>query len=392
MIVLTLFYSIIILLKYVLEFLLFLFNYNLIIIKILLICGLFFLIWKIYNQPYNKRRKLSFVRDLKYNYYRKYKIHDENELDITISIIILYVLIFVIFLFSYRLKNITRNFDLNYYYEKLTVVYASTSSLSLLFNLLIVVLMLILYIKIFSIFSKFVREQIISLYLYLFLDIFDKFEGALLSFQLKIKYDRLPNKFLNKITLQKNSPQYRWYNDFLYTHLFGLEFVFHRIILILTIIYDIKYNNMILSHMFKILPYVFLYELYIRFCIFIMGLNTDYDRITAYLLYKDIGTFEYDKECLYLNGTEPYEKKTILHVLINYSNKGLVDRENRLQEDPIYEGLNYIYRFWKDLLIVPYLKILSKYKMIDILCFSAITIYLFISSVLGFIIDFCSKL
>ena len=149
---------------------------------------------------------------------------------------------------------------------------------------------------------------------------------------------------------------------------------------------------MILSHMFKILPYVFLYELYIRFCIFIMGLNTDYDRITAYLLYKDIGTFEYDKEYLYLNGTEPYEKKTILHVLINYSNKGLVDRENRLQEDPIYEGLNYIYRFWKDLLIVPCLKILSKYKTIDILCFSAITIYLFISSVLGFIIAFCSKL
>lgn len=132
---------------------------------------------------------------------------------------------------------------------------------------------------------------------------------------------------------------------------------------------------MILSHMFKILPYIFIYEIWVKISILLKGINTAFDNIVVKLLYGQVTQIEEDEKCLYLDG-EPYEKKTIKDILTNYVQNGFIDKYY-LSGDPIKEGLKDLMKFWKDITIIPLIKRLSQYETIDIIYVVILIIYLF---------------
>ena len=132
---------------------------------------------------------------------------------------------------------------------------------------------------------------------------------------------------------------------------------------------------MILSHMFKILPYIFIYEIWVKISILLKGINTAFDNIVVKLLYGQVIVMEEDNLCLYLDG-EPYEKKVIKDILTNYVQNGFIDKYY-LPGDPIKEGLKDLMKFWKDITILPLSKKLSQYEIIDIIYITILIIYLF---------------
>jgi len=79
---------------------------------------------------------------------------------------------------------------------------------------------------------------------------------------------------------------------------------------------------MILSHLFKLLPYVFLYELWAKLYIFVKALNIPYDEVVASLLYGEKYTLDYDPDCIYIND-KPYEIKELL---TEYVKSGLINK------------------------------------------------------------------
>ena len=66
---------------------------------------LIYLIKYLIKYPYKKRLKLSYLRSLKREPHMKYKIHDHNELDITITLLFLYNMFFILLLFISRISN-----------------------------------------------------------------------------------------------------------------------------------------------------------------------------------------------------------------------------------------------------------------------------------------------
>jgi hypothetical protein len=53
-------------------------------------------------------------------------------------------------------------------------------------------------------------------------------------------------------------------------------------------LYDIFFNSLVLTHIFKIMPYIFIYELLVRLSKVYDGLNTMHDLIIHDFLYASI--------------------------------------------------------------------------------------------------------
>ena len=92
----------------------------------------------------------------------------------------------------------------------------------------------------------------------------------------------------------------------------------------MVILYDLKYNNLILEHMFTILPYIFIYEILVRMCKFIQGLNIAADDMLYHFLYSPITTIDEDT---YQIGRHPVASEDLYKLFTDY----------------VYTDLNYDY-------------------------------------------------
>lgn len=115
---------------------------------------------------------------------------------------------------------------------------------------------------------------------------------------------------------------------------------------------------MILSHMFNILPYVFIYEIWVKISIFLTGINTHYDEVASLLIYGEVTQLDFDKECFYLNG-EPHEKKFLKEVITGYICNGFVDKFY-LPEEPIRDSIVLLLRSWQYTITTLLVKLFSK--------------------------------
>jgi hypothetical protein len=68
---------------------------------------------------------------------------------------------------------------------------------------------------------------------------------------------------------------------FLYNHI-------HYYILIGVILYDFFFNDLVLTRMFKVLPWVTLYDMYLKFCTFIHKFETAYDALLSKFIYTKL--------------------------------------------------------------------------------------------------------
>lgn len=224
---------------------------------------------------------------------------------------IIYIIFFVIILLIYKFKNSFKTINLYDYLNKVIFIIKTTNITTNMLNILVIISLLLLYFQIISLMFKYIKRNIFKLYFYKFLSFYKENNILMLKIQdylnlnyhtVKFRLDILP-KILEKTNMHSD-----FMKRLLSTHIDGLQFIIHRLILFIVIIYDIIFNDMILTHMFKIIPYVFIYELWTKLSISLTGLNMNCDFLVAKLLYNEITELPYDTEYLYLN-SEPFEKK-----------------------------------------------------------------------------------
>jgi hypothetical protein len=80
-------------------------------------------------------------------------------------------------------------------------------------------------------------------------------------------------------------------NNFEYSLAFGrfisrLQSYIHYLILFFTLFYDILLNHGIVTNIFLLLPFVFVYDLRVKFCKFDEGLNGTADQVIHHWLYS----------------------------------------------------------------------------------------------------------
>ena len=336
-----------------------------ILLKLIIVYCLIKLILNIWSFSYKQRLILSNLRKLRYEQYLKYKINDHTELDISITIVFLYFIFFIVLLFISRLKNTQRLFDISLYYNKLCYFLISDNIIMSITNIIIFILLVILYLKLLSLFIKNVKKHFMKLYFYCILNLLLKYEFYVLHLIIKISFDRYTIKFSDKILSKDPQKTMFAINQFIHYHLLGLEFIIHRIILLCVVYYDIKYNNMILTHMFKILPYVFLYELRVKIYTFLLERNLQYDKIVSRLLYGKITYSSEDHDHLYLDD-EPYEKKSIKEIILTYASNNFTSKSSANND------FNLLCSYWRNIFRN---RILKKYALIDIIVILLIIIF-----------------
>ena len=330
---------------------------------------LFLLINFIYFYNKNSRKKkykLSFQRELKYKSYLKYKIHDNNELDISLCITYLYIIFFIILIFMRRVANITTIVDFKIYFKTFLHKCIQTSLSVICLNSLIIICILIIYFFCFSYF-------------------YNRYCSKMLSLQLKLDINLQTTHFFNyylhrKYNLGNHAIKEPIWYKFAYFHVLGLQYIFHRILLLLTILYDLFLNNMVLTHMFVLLPFVFLYELWVKLSIFLAGVNFNKDDLIVKLLYSEISQLAHDKECLYFDD-EPHEKTVLREVITDYAKNDFVDKYF-LPTNPIREGIKNIVYYWKSVID----KSLEKHKKLDIIFVDIFLAFFFFNLLLKIII------
>lgn len=360
---LTIFLTFFSLLSYVFKAVFSIMAYDWLFFKLFIILFLLYLIYFYYKRSTQNKFKLSFRREMKFKSYLKYKIHDENDLDIALCLVYLYFLFFIILIFTRRLANIDKILDLNIYYAKVLYVSKEISLVSLCLNMLLMLCLFIIYFLILSNAMKYFKKQMYKLYFYVFIYFHDQFYHKMLKMQNYLDINHYMTTFLNylwehvyNVDISKPLPISL---RFISSHLSGLQYIFHRVLLLIVIIYDLVFNNMLLTHMFKLLPFVFIYELLVRISIFLRGANFDCDEIIVKLLYSVITQISIDTRCLYIDGM-PYEKMILREVITKYAKDGFRDK-NFLPQDPIKEGIDDIIFFWQNLIE----KRLEKYAYLD---------------------------
>lgn len=355
MILISFIFTLISTLRYLCDIFIYLCSYDLIFIKIFFICISLYILFK---YVLFKKYKLSTIRKQKYQVYSRYKINDENDLDISICILFLYVMFFIIGIFMLRIKNMIRFLNLNDYFTKIHASISLLNFFDLLLNIIIIIIFLILYLVIFSFFAKKMKYNFLKVYYYFFINNYTKHTLIMLNLRSYLNLDYYITHFTTSY-LPKKLKNYPKLDYFLFIHIYGLRYIIHRIVLLFMIFYDLFFNNMMLSHMFKIMPIIFIYEIWCRLSIFLTGLNFEYDKVIAILLYGEVNELDYDSECLYLNDV-PYEKKLLKEILMSYARNDSVDKFY-LPQNPINQGIKDILTYWKNLIKKYILNLSNKY-------------------------------
>lgn len=371
MIIISLFILFFSLVKYLVLILMYVSLFNSLLLKLCVIFLQIFFIQYVYLRPYKKKLKLSYIRYKKNNIYTQYKIHNVFYLVLSIFFILSFLSVFIILILFLRIKNRSKILDINIIYQKISALFNNTSLLEISLNIAILVNICILYILLIIGVSKFTKKIVMKLYFYCFYYLYITTYSQTKFKILYFLWDNLTiNYHISNLTYKLPNLGESLMDNFIFDHLKGLQFIIHKVILIIVIIYDIKYNNMILTHMYRILPYIFIYEIWVKLSIFLTGIYFPNDEVVSKLLYSEIIEYEYDKECLYLDG-EPCEKTTIKEITIEYVQNNFVYKL-AMPEEPIKQGLDMMLGFWKRLIID---KIINKYETIDIIFFSLFLLF-----------------
>lgn len=291
-----LFLNAILLIKLLLFILIKIFFIPNILSKYFLVIIFILILFLCYKYPYNN---ILIKKDLFEYALKTRKAHIFNMI-----IIFVYSSIFVIGIFYLRFLNTKKKIDLNFYCTKINKLFLDFTWHENIINILLIILFIIIYITLMYKLTQYFKFHIIKRHIYLLVaplninkyvtfhvnlypynantipgdfarflsDLYDKY-------YLKLKKENiLDNK--NIITGFDLILKYK-INQILY-HILTK---WHHLLLLLIIIYDIFYNDYIIQHIFPILPWFFIYELYIRISHFTHGLWIPYDQALHALVY-----------------------------------------------------------------------------------------------------------
>lgn len=142
MIIVTLFlFFLNILIKFIFE----LFSFKLIVVKILLLLGMVYLLYKLYTYPKKQRLRLSSLRKLKQFFPYSYKIYTTSEEVKSLCISICYFLFFILGILTLRFYNTSREVNVTIILNKVYSIFVKTSVGNLILNISLIAVSLALY-------------------------------------------------------------------------------------------------------------------------------------------------------------------------------------------------------------------------------------------------------
>src|ERR1700729_455572 len=294
--------------------------------KMLLIMILLGLYYVLFKYPRKRFNKLSLLRKYKLNSIMKFGFKNKAENFYNAFILICSFFFLIGGIFYLRLMNQTKQLNLVEIYTLFLTLLDTLTLFENCLNIIILCLVVSIYFLLCSKGLHYIKFHIIKRHIYLVGGV-QEIPDAVDWYVLKFLFG-----FVNKIIL--NSANVREFIEYLYTHLYFkyqhknygpyfstlsfkeqkkirmqsptepiLLFIkyprFFAIILFLRtkghyfllsfcILYDIFFNNLIITTIFIILPWTFFYELYLRFSKFIDDLYIPYDQF--------IHTFVYAKQ------------------------------------------------------------------------------------------------
>lgn len=301
----------ILLIKILAIFLLKVFLFDIIYIKLLVLALSLILIYILKTYPRVRLRKLSQLRKRRFRRILKYALHTQISHLWNIFVLSAYIGIFFFGFLWLRFLNSNHSTDLSDYYKKFLKSLAELSLTMNIVNILLLICVIIIYIMSLSRISNYAKFHIIKRHLYhASSENYNVYQLKILNFISKITIDRPFMYICNRISILFNYlrkyvyPTYEILSldeqdNLETTCFFKLEkilnkyiirflYKIHYIILIMVIIHDMYYHQYVLTHVFIILPWVFLYDIYVRISRFIQGLWYPFDELIHDFMYKPI--------------------------------------------------------------------------------------------------------
>jgi hypothetical protein len=240
---------------------------------------------------------------------------EDIKLTQPLSIIIAFVLTFITIistLFFFRLNNLGKSIDLTQLYQGAKTYISTTPVLSLIGNSIYFIALLLLLIYIILYIRNFIWNQYNKIHIYicnnkLYEEYIIKrfwlvrFPGPFNRLKLKIM-EEIWFIFLSETTYpDMDYYKYSKYaNKYMYldSYLLKLDKNLGLLLILLSIIYDMIFNNFILTKIYYIFPMAFLYIVYLSIVNFYDTRNIHLDRRISTLVYNEITTYTHEDQVI----------------------------------------------------------------------------------------------
>jgi hypothetical protein len=277
--------------NYFLSFLLF----NSIAFKIIGIVALLGVIKLLGKFPRIRFKKLSELREFRKNKVHRYALRSSSEHVWNLFVILAYFSIFILGLLWLRFLSLNASIDLVKVFTLIITTFESLPYFEAEINLVFLLIFFSCYIKILSKSFLYYKFHLMKRHLWLaknewYTDGIVTFSLFLYDFHLPLFVTSILSSVFSYLSknniLTKKRADHMWFTlshsfRFLYNHI-------HYYILIGVILYDFFFNDLVLTRMFKVLPWVTLYDMYLKFCTFIHKFETAYDALLSKFIYTKL--------------------------------------------------------------------------------------------------------
>jgi hypothetical protein len=277
--------------NYFLSFLLF----NSIAFKIIGIVALLGVIKLLSQFPRTRFKKLSELREFRKNKVHRYALRSSLDHLWNLFIVFGYLSIFIIGMLWLRFLSLNASIDLVKVFTSIVSTLESLPYLEAEINLVFLLIFFRCYIKMFSKSFLYYKFHLMKRHLWLaknewytygrlkfslFLSDFDLsyvvIRKSIRLFSYLSKNNILTQRVADRMDLTLSN-SFR----FLYNNI-------HYFILIGVILYDLFFNDLVLTRMFKVLPWISLYDMYLKFCTFVYKFSTSYDSLLSKFIYTKL--------------------------------------------------------------------------------------------------------
>lgn len=288
-----------------------------IVLLAILLCLLFLLIK--YPRPLNSGEELI----------KRYKIYNRYDLIFCQVMISLYIIIFIICIVALRFYNIHREVNIKELIFKFYDYLSQFSFLENILNIGLICVFILSYMLLLYKIIKYLKKFLVQFHIY-----YSGFEKGTIE---EKAYQRFIAEFPTVLTVNCKIDSFiDPMVDKFYTWFFPNKKFFpinllkyyskilrygHYCILLYCFLYDMFFYNYTLHYVFICLPFVFLYDIYVKFSNFIENINVEWDYVINHFLYSD-NLEEFDEETIWLVD-EFVSKKMIRILLVKYLHGGL---------------------------------------------------------------------
>lgn len=241
----------------------------------------------------------------------KYKLKNDNAIYISKIIVILYIITYITFILSLRIYNSYNPPNLCDIYLKMHNIISVNDPRVTLINFTLCILIIIIYIILLIKLFKYVRLNIIKLHLYYSFS--EEYNKKHRYFKRQYSYIHIVN---NLLPLRLTWPRKVLFGFSLRYHFQVILGGIHYITLLFCFIYDIVYNDGILKITYILLPIVFMYQIYVKCCDFVLGIIEANDDILNIFIYSKEEPVMYEND-IELND-KFYDKKGIHDIIFGY--------------------------------------------------------------------------